>query len=99
MALSRSSVATAVKVLQQIDPTAKNNVPQKLPKKHAVTDQYQQHVILGLDRKEDGGWEQVFVTIEDMTAAQRQQWEELQGSIRNTSYMDEIGTVTQIGWY
>lgn len=94
MALSKSSVGTAVKILKKIAET-KLGILTVNEERQTLTGR-----VLGRDKKSDGGWESVFLNIKHITIEQRQSFESQKNEIGNSSFTKSMGDgITRIGWF
>ncbi len=96
MALSKNSVKKAADLLKKINPKIKKaNVIQ-------ADDVWQTDIVIGHDKKKDGGYETVFTNIKDIEPEQITAFNSLAGStISNTSFVDPANEngITRIGFY
>ena len=96
MALSKTSVQKAWEILNEINPLANNSFVAE----HDENNKYQENMILGFGRKEDGGWENIFMNIRHITVEQRGLFEDLRHKISNTSFIDDMEYgYTRLGWF
>lgn len=100
MALSKNSVDIAINILKAINISPLVNV-QKC-KVYDRNDNYASvNQIYCIDEKADLGFENVIINIENISEEQLNTWNELKGSVPNSSMTDLLeGTnITRIGWY
>jgi len=98
MALSKQSVQQAKKILKIISPNAailEIEIYRSYEKKKYEEVGY----IYLLDEKADGGFENVFINIEDMNEVQREIWENHKNDVPNSCIDRTTGNVTCIGWF
>lgn len=94
MALSKKSVNKAISILRKIDTALPVGI---------VTDKgphNQNPRVFGRDRKSDGGWESVFIYINNPTKEQLELFETLKNGISNTPFVraGDNGS-TKLGWF
>lgn len=94
MALSKHSVNKAVSILRKIDTTLPVGI---------VMDKgpyNQKPRVFGRDRKSDGGWESVFIYINNPTQEQLDLFERRKNEISNTPFVraGDNGS-TKLGWF
>ncbi len=96
MALSKKTVQEACKILKAVQP----NIGKLRSVQLHTPEAEQQNAILGYDRKSDGGWENIWMNVKDITLDQLYLFDRLKDNIRNTSYIkSEKNGITEIGWY
>ncbi|MFI5141931.1 MAG: hypothetical protein ACHQII_06205 [Bacteroidia bacterium] len=96
MALCKQAVEKAWYVLNTINPKANNSFI--CP--HDKHDEFKTDTIIGIDKKSDGGWENVFMNVKDITAEQLEIFEARKKEVPNSSFIkDEGDGITCIGWF
>lgn len=110
MALSKESVKAGIKILKKI------NSARTLKLKHYVKgedDIFSLNYIYCIGEMSDGGFENVFTNVEDITPNQMELWEKLKGEVPNSSMTDKLEeddypyfwkkekktNITRIGWF
>lgn len=97
MALSKSSVEKAWQILKAVNPDAHYSFIQQWD---SEDHEWETDVILGVDRKIDGGWENVFMNIKNITPDQLALFNARKGEIHNSSFVkEESDGITCIGWF
>ena len=95
MALSKSLVKKACKILKQMNPSVSGCIKEFDPRHPPRTNR-----IYGIAPKSDGGWFAIFIFVESMTLYQWQLWNTLKQTIYATSMKPEITPpLTRIGFY
>lgn len=94
MALSAASVTKACSILHQIIP-ALNEGLHPFNKESPI----RPGLIIGLSPKEDGGYENIFTDVENLSPAQEQLFITLKGGIGHSYIIGKGDGVTQIGWF
>lgn len=96
MALSWRSVTKAVNLFWEItDRLSSHIVTQR-----TGPNQYDENKILGIDLKDDGGWESVFINVKDITPEQLAKWEAGRTKINNSSSNHEVQPgITRLYFY
>lgn len=96
MALSKKAVEKAWYILNEINPKANNSFICK----HDETDPFKENTIIGLGKKEDGGWENVFINVKDITIGQIEKFKKRRKEIPNTYFCKEniAEGITRLGW-
>lgn len=62
--------------------------------------QFLEGYVIGIDKKEDGGWESLFINLKNMSDKQLALWEKTKKSIPNSSSLHEVKPgITRIGFY
>lgn len=112
MALNKDSVKLGISILNQINRGARVVRYERYDRSTPYVDTKK---IFCIDEKSDGGYENVFTNIEDMTDEQVKLWEQLKGEVPNSSFMDKLEekdyptssrwmeekdkNITSIGWF
>ncbi|MBE7174696.1 MAG: hypothetical protein INR73_29265 [Williamsia sp.] len=98
MALSKESVAKAIKILRKIDPQITN--PAIVEFREEVDD-LRPNVIFGVDPKIDGGWENVFINVVNLSADKRAEFGHERRKIYNSYFINQLpdSNVTRLGWF
>jgi hypothetical protein len=99
MALSKQSVETACKILVEINPVVQfgNSVPIH---PFDPNNEFQQNVVLGLDLKADGGYENIILNVRGITDEQLNLFHEMKRQVPNSSICRDLGNgITRIGWF
>lgn len=52
--------------------------------------QYDENKILGIDKKDDGGWESVFINIKKFSAEQLETWNLRKREVPNSASINEV---------
>ena len=95
MALSRSSCENAISLFEEICYIKNQEILQR-----DEFNQYAEGYVIGIDKKEDGGWESLFINIKNITADQLKVWEKRKQGIRNSSSNHEVQPgITRLGFY
>lgn len=97
MALSIETTKKVWLILHEINPKANNSFIQNF----TPGDDPKPDVILGCGKKYDGGWENVFMYVKDITQEQRNLFEKKRYGLGNTSFItddDEDQGFTCLGW-
>jgi hypothetical protein len=95
MALSKSSCKKAFEIFAAL--TTINN---KTPLLRTEDNQYHEQKVIGIDKKQDGGWECLFINIKDVTPEQLQVWEQRKGEVHNSSSNREVQPgITRLYFY
>jgi len=90
MALSKSNVAKARNILIEVERI----------QDHDEVNPYRTGCIIGFGKKTDGGWENVYINVKDITPGQLRIFESRKEEIGNSSFCDKKeGDITRIGWY
>lgn len=98
MALSSTSVKKAIEILKKINPAS-------IVKKYEIYDPEEDYSsvkhIHCVDEKGDGGFENVFTNIKDISTKQLKLWNEVKNEIPNTSVerILEGTNITHICWF
>lgn len=96
MALSWESVQKAWFILHEINPLASNS----WIKLYDDGNPLEENLIIGVDKKSDDGWENVFINIRNITAEQMAIFERRKKEIPNSSFVRNKGDgITRIGWF
>lgn len=100
MALSSRSVNDAKRILWQVFP---NTAQQFLSIRNGEDEEaFAENLVVGYDRKIDGGYENVFANIRDIQPDQIKQFYSLAETIHNSTFCRELKEapgVTRIGWF
>lgn len=95
MALSFLSVDKACSILQQV-------FPDLLPGIHPFDEEYpiRPGFVVGFGPKDDGGYENVFADVKNLSTDQEQLFIALKGGISNTHFIKDMGTgITRVGFF
>lgn len=98
MALHRLDVAQAKEILWNLFPDA----DRRFTDAQWGDEPLETGTVYGYDRKVDGGYENVFINVPDLTAEQKQAFEQQAKRIPNSSFCREIKEhpeLTRIGWF
>lgn len=99
MALSKDNVEKAWKILNNINPLAKNSFIEEVVKLDDENS-FKTDTILGYDPKSDGGWENIFMNVKNITPEQLEKFEQRKREVHNSSFnKDEGNGITCIGWF
>lgn len=94
MALSAKSVNKAITILRKVDKTLPAGI---VYDRGSINKQPR---VFGRDRKSDGGWESVYIYVNNITESQLSIFNSQKGNIPNTSFIRDIGDgITKIGWF
>jgi hypothetical protein len=85
MALSSSSCLKAISVFETIAPVTNSH-----PLFRTEENQYDENVVLGIGFKADGGWENLFINVRDITTEQLDIWQTVKKEIPNSSSQREV---------
>jgi len=96
MALSKNSVQQAKNILKLINTRATIVAFERYDRDKNYNDL---DYIYLVDKKADGGFESVFMHIENMGTVQRELWDEYKETIPNTFTEKTEGNITRIGWF
>ncbi|SEC66251.1 hypothetical protein SAMN04489761_3433 [Tenacibaculum sp. MAR_2009_124] len=96
MGLSKSSVIKAKKILSEIIET---DCIKELP--YGKWDCKDTKIILCYDKKSDGGYENVFINIKDISEDQKEYFNTRKNEIGNSSFLKEPdeNNLTALGWF
>ncbi|MGZ3867364.1 MAG: hypothetical protein ACXVC2_12680 [Bacteroidia bacterium] len=102
MGLSKTSVELAWYILNEINPKANNSFIQDTQGDEAA--QKREDKILGFDKKSDGGYENVFMNVRNISEQQLEIWERRKGEIGNSPFSDTKSisgdpNVRTLGWF
>lgn len=96
MALSKKSVELACNVFKQIVP----NLPQHIYPIDIYSTDYITGLILGHDKKRDGGYEGICIHIRNVTSGHLQLFAALKAQVPNSSFVEHLNDgITRIGFY
>jgi len=96
MALSESSVLKAWRILNEINPAANNSFISHYDEDEPL----RLDAIIGYDRKSDGGWENVFINVRNISQEQLETFKSRAREIPNSFFIDDKGNgITRIGWF
>jgi hypothetical protein len=96
MALSQTSVRKAVNIFEEIAGPLKSAFIEQ----GQTDNRYDQQKLIGSDKKEDGGWESIFINIKDISNEQLELWDSRKTQINNSSFCNEVQPgITRIGFY
>lgn len=96
MALSSNSVQKAWHILNAINPKANNSFIES----YDEDDPLKENSIIGISPKSDGGWENVFINVKDITPVQEAIFELRKSEVFNSSFKKNEGNgITRIGWF
>ena len=96
MALSWESVKKAWHIINEINPDANNS----WIKEYDPEDDLEENKIIGVDKKQDDGWENIFVNIKDITPEQMAIFESRKKEVPNSSFIRDKGEgITRLGWF
>jgi hypothetical protein len=96
MALSSESVRKAWYILHEINPNARNS----FIKQYDEADPLEEDTIIGVDRKADDGWENIFLNVKGLTADQLATFNRRKKEVPNSSFIRDKGDgITRIGWF
>lgn len=97
MALSKESVKTAWHILHAVNPNARNSFIKQWDKEY---NEFETDVILGADKMSDGGWENVFMHVKNITPAQMALFNARKAEVPNSDLIqEEPDGITCIGWF
>jgi hypothetical protein len=96
MALSSNSVKKAWHILNAVNPKANNSFVESYDEENPLKDD----TIIGLGKKADGGWENIFINVTNLKPEQRAIFEERKSEVPNSSFIRYEGYgITRIGWF
>jgi len=97
MALSKNSVHKAVNIFEEI---LGDTLKSSLIEQRCEDNQYVNDKIIGIDKKADDGWENVFINIPHISTAQMKIWDSRKGEISNSSFCHHVQPeITRLGFY
>lgn len=97
MALNAKMVQKAWEILHAVNPDADRSSIQEYQEGFPM----REDAIIGIDRKSDGGWENIFMNVKHITSHQLTLFNERKGEIYNTSFIRDFISegITRIGWF
>jgi hypothetical protein len=96
MALSSNSVQKAWSILNTINPKANNSFIESYDEENPL----KEDAIIGISPKSDGGWENVFINVKDITPEQEAIFEQRKSEVFNSSFKrNEENGITRLGWF
>lgn len=95
MALSRLSCEKAIIIFEELCYLKSSIILER-----NETNQFEDGYVFGIDKKEDGGWESLFVNIKGITQHQEAIWNEFKKGIPNSHSLHEVKPgITRLGFY
>jgi len=96
MALSKENVQKGWRILNEVNPMANNSFISEFDPE----DPFRENLIIGEDKKSDGGWECIFLNIINITPDQISIFERRKNEVHNSSFFNYKGNgITRIGWF
>jgi hypothetical protein len=95
MALSYQSFEKARDILQKVFPDLGGAFAEHNPER-----EFRQHIIIVDGYKQDGGYESVFLNVENITPDQVTEFEVLSKQIPNSPFIrHKMNGITRVGWF
>jgi hypothetical protein len=100
MAIAWSEVKKAFYVFRDIIKVGNENIRSSFIQERDEKNQFDENYILGIDPKQDSGWENVFINVRGITKEQMELWEYRKTEVNNSSFCHEVQPgLTRIGFY
>lgn len=96
MALNKHNVEKAWYILNEVNPNARNSFINE----YDESDPLKEDTIIGVDRKSDDGWENVFINVRNITQDQLDIFNNRKKEVSNSSFIRKKGDgITRIGFF